>query len=75
MRLAMVVNPTFPSVYRGTHVDHPGVTMLSAREVEISAEPASELTGDGERLGQLPARFRILPGALTVAVGRRASLR
>jgi len=42
---------------------------------EISAEPAFELTGDGGRLGQLPARFRALPGALTAAVGRRAPLR
>lgn len=72
-RLAFV--RAFPSVYRGTHVGHPAVTMLSAHQVEISAEPAFELTGDGERLGRLPARFSVLPGALTAAVGRRAPLR
>ncbi|HUG47461.1 MAG TPA: diacylglycerol kinase family protein [Candidatus Limnocylindria bacterium] len=65
----------FPRVYRGTHVDHPAVTMLPAREVLIEAEPAYEVTGDGERLGRLPARFSVLPGALNAAIGRRAPLR
>jgi diacylglycerol kinase (ATP) len=65
----------FPRVFRGTHVDHPAVTMLSARRIEIEAAPSYEVTGDGERIGQLPARFSILPRALTVAVGRHAPLR
>jgi len=39
-----------------------------AREIEIiAAEPVS-LQADGELLGELPARFQILPGALNIIV-------
>ncbi len=66
-RLAFV--RAFPSVFRGTHVTHPAVTMLRGREVELAAQPAFEVTGDGERIGRLPARFTVLPAALTVIGG------
>lgn len=56
----------FPSVFRGTHVRHPAVTMLQAREVTISADRPFGVLGDGELLGRLPARFRVLPGVLSV---------
>jgi diacylglycerol kinase (ATP) len=65
----------FPSVFRGTHVTHPAVTMLRARVMEISAEPSFEVTGDGERIGRLPATFTLLPAALPVVVGPRVALR
>ncbi|CAN5833606.1 diacylglycerol kinase [soil metagenome] len=65
----------FPRVFRGTHVGHPAVTMLSARRIEIEADPAYEVTGDGECIGRLPARFTVLPAALLVAAGRHATLR
>jgi diacylglycerol kinase (ATP) len=68
-RLAFV--RAFPLVFRGTHITHPAVTMLQAREIEISAEPPFEITGDGERIGRLPARFSVLPAALPVVVGPR----
>jgi diacylglycerol kinase family enzyme len=57
------------------HVGHPAVTMMRCRAVEISAEPAFEATGDGERIARLPAHFSILPGALSVAVAADAPLR
>lgn len=59
----------FPRVFRGTHVSHPAVTMLRGRQIDIEAEPAYQVTGDGELIGRLPARFTLLPGALPVAVG------
>jgi diacylglycerol kinase (ATP) len=59
----------FPSVFRGTHVSHPAVTMIRARKVELAAEPPFEVTGDGELIGRLPARFTVLPAALAVIVG------
>ncbi|MFD7705043.1 diacylglycerol kinase [Streptomyces caelestis] len=55
----------FPRVYRGTHVDHPAITVLRAASVELVAE---EVTGyaDGEPVGPLPLTARCVPGALRV---------
>jgi diacylglycerol kinase (ATP) len=58
----------FPSVFAGRHVDHPQVTMLQGREVEITADRQFGLTGDGELIGRLPATFRLLPSVLPVIV-------
>ncbi len=59
---------SLPRVYKGTHLTHPKVTMKRAREIEIkSAEPIS-LQADGELLGELPARFHILPAALNIVI-------
>ncbi|MDR6978876.1 diacylglycerol kinase (ATP) [Streptomyces sp. 3330] len=55
----------FPKVYRGTHVDHPKVTVLRAAKVEILAEGVSGYA-DGERLGELPLTARCVPGAVRV---------
>ncbi|WP_327716048.1 diacylglycerol kinase [Streptomyces sp. NBC_00490] len=56
----------FPSVYRGTHVDHAKVTVHRAAKAEISA---AGITGyaDGEPLGALPLTARCVPGAVRVA--------
>jgi diacylglycerol kinase (ATP) len=59
----------FPRVFRGTHVTHPAVTMLSGREVTISADRPLRLIGDGEWFGELPATVSIDPASLTVVVG------
>ncbi|GGX27130.1 hypothetical protein GCM10010297_55710 [Streptomyces malachitofuscus] len=55
----------FPRVYRGTHVDHPAITVLRATTVELAAE---QVTGyaDGEPVGPLPLTARCVPGALRV---------
>jgi diacylglycerol kinase (ATP) len=55
----------FPRVYRGTHVDHPKVTVLRAARVEIAAEG---ITGyaDGEPLGPLPLSARCVRGGVRV---------
>ncbi|MFG2308173.1 diacylglycerol kinase [Streptomyces sp. NPDC048566] len=56
----------FPKVYRGTHVDHPVVTVHRAARVELVA---GDVTGyaDGEPLGPLPLSARCVPGAVRVA--------
>ncbi|HLB44361.1 MAG TPA: diacylglycerol kinase family protein [Candidatus Limnocylindrales bacterium] len=59
----------FPRVFRGTHVDHPAVTMLSGREVHIDADRPLRLIGDGDLFGQLPATVAIRPASLEVVVG------
>ncbi|MFG3033178.1 diacylglycerol kinase [Streptomyces sp. NPDC048253] len=53
----------FPKVYRGTHIDHPKVTVLRAAKVEIAAAGVSGYA-DGERLGELPLTARCVPGAV-----------
>ncbi len=60
-----------PSVYRGRHVLVPGVEVLRCRGLEVElVEPADParfaLDVDGDALGRLPLRARIVPGALTV---------
>lgn len=55
----------FPKVYRGTHVDHPKVTVYRAAKVRIAAEAVSGYA-DGERLGALPLTARCVAGAVRV---------
>ncbi|MBB6416476.1 diacylglycerol kinase [Streptomyces sp. AK010] len=54
-----------PRVYRGTHVDHPKVTVLRAARVEISAEGVTGYA-DGEPLGPLPLSARCVRGGVRV---------
>ncbi|HUR16652.1 MAG TPA: diacylglycerol kinase family protein [Candidatus Limnocylindrales bacterium] len=56
----------FPRVFRGTHVDHPAVTMLRGKRIEIEADHPLDLLGDGERAGQLPARVEVHPQSLSI---------
>lgn len=51
-------------IYSGRHVAHPKVLMLTARDVYAESDSPVYLDVDGEALGQLPARFELLPGAL-----------
>jgi diacylglycerol kinase (ATP) len=60
---------SLPRIYKGTHVTHPKVSMAQAREIEIgSLDGIMHLQADGELLGELPARFSVLPLALNIAV-------
>ncbi|MFK0171328.1 diacylglycerol kinase [Streptomyces sp. NPDC090306] len=56
----------FPRVYRGTHVDHPVVTVHRAARVEIAA-PGTTAYADGEPVGPLPLTARCVPAAVRVA--------
>lgn len=55
-----------PSLYRGTHVDHPQVSMHAGRSIEIDGEGGTRVHLDGEPFGSLPLRVSIVPGALDV---------
>jgi YegS/Rv2252/BmrU family lipid kinase len=59
---------SLPRIYRGTHLTHPKVTLMRAREVEITPTLTSAVQADGELLGEAPARFSVLPGALSVII-------
>jgi YegS/Rv2252/BmrU family lipid kinase len=59
---------SLPRIYKGTHLTHPKVNMRQAKEIEIRSAQPTHLQADGELLGELPARFRILPSALNIVV-------
>ena len=59
---------SLPRIYKGTHLTHPKVTMKRAREIEIRPAQPIALQADGELLGEAPACFHILPGALNIAI-------
>lgn len=65
------VTRIFPGIYQGRHVHHPAVTVVRSRSVLIeplddagAAPPAA--FADGERVGPLPLRVQVDPGALSV---------
>ena len=58
-------------IYKGTHLAMDKVTARRARTVDarpLDASAVVELDVDGECLGRLPARFELLPGALSMIV-------
>ena len=55
----------FPTVYKGTHVAHPAVTVRRARQVSITS-PGVTAYADGERVSVLPVHVEAVPGALRV---------
>jgi diacylglycerol kinase (ATP) len=59
----------FPRVFRGTHVTHRAVTMLSGRAIRLAADRPLRLIGDGEWFGELPATVVVDPASLLVVVG------
>ena len=57
----------FPTVYKGTHVNHHAVTVHSARTVRLDS-PGVVAYADGEYVGPLPVDITTVPGALKVLV-------
>lgn len=56
-----------PGFYSGAHLDDPLVRCLRGRCLEAEAAPGDVVTEiDGEPLGTLPARYEIVPGAITL---------
>ncbi len=53
-------------VYRGSHLTHPKIRHLRAREIRVEGKAPLLLDVDGEQPGLAPATFTILPGALRV---------
>jgi len=57
-----------PALRRGLPRDHPDVSFGAGTTISATGGPEPVLVeADGELLGQLPAVFRVLPGALRVA--------
>jgi YegS/Rv2252/BmrU family lipid kinase len=62
------VTRILPKVFKGTHVQEPGVKVFRAREVSIGADRAFTMYADGDPIGELPVSVRALPGAVRVLV-------
>jgi len=57
-----------PRVYKGTHLTHPKVRSLRAREIQVQAKQRMFIQAEGELVGEAPARFRVLPATLRLLV-------
>ncbi len=55
----------FPRVYKGTHVDHPAVSVRRARSVSLHADGVTAYA-DGERVAVLPVTCDAVPDAMHV---------
>jgi diacylglycerol kinase (ATP) len=51
----------FPTVYSGTHINHPEVNIYRTKKVRISSDAVAY--ADGERIGALPISAECVPGA------------
>ena len=56
---------TFPKVFKGTHVNHPAVTMKRAKVVSLSS-PGVTAYADGEYVADLPIVCETVPGAVRI---------
>jgi YegS/Rv2252/BmrU family lipid kinase len=57
-----------PLIYKGEHIKRPKVNMHRALKVNIESSEKILVHADGEVLGQGPANFWLIPGALRVVV-------
>lgn len=57
-----------PTVYKGTHINHPKVRMEKATHITIESSERILVHADGELLGEGPASFWLMPAALSIVV-------
>ena len=58
------------SLARSDYLDKEGVFFARAKEIRVETQPPGlEFTADGEVIGDEPAEFSVIPGALKVIVG------
>ena len=65
-KLEFLIN--VPRVYKGTHLIHPKVESFRAKEVHVEARQRMFIQAEGELVGEAPATFRIVRGALNLRV-------
>lgn len=61
---------SLPLLYQGKHGQLAQVRFARARRVEVEAEAPAQVQTDGELVGETPAVFDVVPGALDVLVWR-----
>ncbi|MDD4877312.1 MAG: diacylglycerol kinase family lipid kinase [Dehalococcoidales bacterium] len=57
-----------PMVYKGTHVNHPRVSIEQVKNIAIESSERLQVYADGELLGECPASFSLKPAALSIVV-------
>ncbi|MFC1952069.1 diacylglycerol/lipid kinase family protein [Chloroflexota bacterium] len=57
-----------PTVYKGTHINHPKVSMEQVTRITFESPERLLVHADGELLGECPASFWLVPGALSIVV-------
>lgn len=55
-----------PKIYRGEHVQVPGVSIYRGKDVTIYSDPSGLLDLDGEQPGYTPVQFSLLRGAIRI---------
>lgn len=55
-----------PKIFKGTHVEDPGVEVFRAASVRVSADRPFTVYADGDPIGELPVTIRAIPRALKV---------
>jgi len=59
---------SMPMVYKGTHGNHPKVSMEKSARVTVESSEKVLVHADGELLGEGPASFWVMPAALNIVV-------
>ncbi|MFC1958034.1 diacylglycerol/lipid kinase family protein [Chloroflexota bacterium] len=59
---------SLPMIYKGTHGNHPKVSMERAEKVTVESSERVLVQADGEVLGEGPASFWLMPAALNIAL-------
>lgn len=62
-RVELIYN--LPGVYRGTHLRNPKISVERAESVRVDSDQRLLVQADGELLGAAPARFEIIPQAIS----------
>jgi YegS/Rv2252/BmrU family lipid kinase len=55
-----------PKVFKGTHLDEPGLELLHGRSVSFHADRPFTAYADGDPIAELPATVDVVPGTLRV---------
>jgi diacylglycerol kinase family enzyme len=53
-------------IYKGTHLNHPKISLHPVQEVRVSGKQPLLIELDGEVPGLTPVHFRLMPGAIKV---------
>jgi diacylglycerol kinase family enzyme len=57
-----------PSVFKGEHINEPGVEVIRTPSVRIAADRPFTMYADGDPIADLPVTVRVIPGAVRVLV-------
>ena len=65
-RIGLIRN--LPTLYDGTHIEHPLAERRSATRIEFDLEEPADVMVDGEVITALCKTLDVLPGALNIVV-------